>query len=351
MNVLSANIHTVGSASQRAIVSPFKGSNGSNKYFKDIVFAAFRTQLGNLDIAADRYMNEPTSTVYHNFAKENNFTPESITLPSGTQAHWFGPSSNKKLIVYFHGGGYVMPCGPGHQLWLNDLRKSMGSEVSAVLLAYDLAPEHTYPAQLKQAVELIQHLVVTEGRSPADIVLGGDSAGGNLVLAVLSHLAHTHPEVPPLTLPGKFSGALLISPWASLTQTHTPAFVENAERDMFDSRTLNRWSAAFLGTTSPFAGDFYSEPILAAPEWWAPTSDFVREVLIWAGDNEVLKDGIIAFSKKFTKGFESTGGMANTVVTPKACHEEMIVERILGYKGDSGTGSQQVVQAWVKAKL
>jgi acetyl esterase/lipase len=223
--------------------------------------------------------------------------------------------------------------------------------VSILLLAYDLAPEHTYPTQLKQAIELLRYLVETNGRDPSDLVIGGDSAGGNLTIGVLSHLAHPHAEIQPLALPAKIHAALLISPWASLTQTHTPAFVTNAERDMFDARALKRWSAAFLGSTSPFAGDFYSEPILAAPDWWTPVADVVGDVLIWGGDNEILIDGILAFSEKFTKGFGAKGGSVHTVVTPKAGHVEMIAERILGYKGDTGTGSHQVVQAWVKSQL
>lgn len=316
------------------------------------MFAMFRTQLGNLDLAQDRYMNGPSSTPnYLQYAEQHNFTPESVTLPSGVQAHWLGSKNAKKVLVYLHGGGYVMPCGPGHILWLDDLQKSLGPECSALLLAYDLSPEAKYPTQLKQAVELIRYLVETEGRSPSDLIIGGDSAGGNLTLSLLSHIAHPHPEVQPLSLPSKLHGVLLISPWCSLTNTHTPAFEANAERDMFDRRTLDRWAAAFLGSDSPFAGDFYSEPILASSEWWEPVADFAEEVLIWAGDNEILKDGIEAFAKKFTKGFGSRGGRVSTVVTPKACHEEMIVERILGYKGDSGTGSQQIVEQWVKSKL
>ena len=78
---------------------------------------------------------------------------------------------------------------------------------------------------------------------------------------------------------------------------------------MFDARTLSRWASAFLGSDSPFAGDFYNEPVLAAPEWWEPVADVVEEVLIWAGDNEILKDGIEAFAKKFTQGFGSKGGL------------------------------------------
>lgn len=96
-------VRVVVAASSRAVVSPFKGSNGSNTYFKDIMFAMFRTQLGNLDLAADRYMNEATSPMYLKYAHDNKFAPDSITLPSGTQAHWFGSSGAKKVLVYFHG--------------------------------------------------------------------------------------------------------------------------------------------------------------------------------------------------------------------------------------------------------
>ncbi len=244
-----------------------------------------------------------------------------------------------------------MPCTPGHVAWLDDLRKSLGPEVSAVLLAYDLAPERTYPTQLRQAVELFRHLTETEGRSPADIILGGDSAGGNLTLALLSHIAHPHPEIAELKLNEKIHAAMLISPWVSLTQHHTAAHVRNAERDMFDSRTLARWAAAFLNSTSPFAGDAYSEPMLASTEWWEGVADVVGEVLIWGGGNEILIDSIEAFAKKFSNGFRRKGGHVNLIVTKGAMHDEMIIERVLGYKGDSGTGSQEAVQQWMKAKL
>ncbi|CAA9959902.1 hypothetical protein P3342_005280 [Pyrenophora teres f. teres] len=352
LGIASALLKSVGSALQRSLTSPFKGSNGSNTYYKDILLAAFRTNLGNLNIAQDRYMGGGSSTpIYIKHVENHKCAPESITLPSGTQAHWLGSPRAKKVLVYFHGGGYVMPCTAGLVVWLDDLQKSLGPDVSALLLMYDLAPEAKYPTQLKQAVELMRYLVEAEGRNPSDLILGGDSAGGNLVLGLLSHIAHPHPEIAPLSLPSKIHAALLISPWCSLTQTNTPAFITNAERDMFDARCLSRWATAFLGSSDPFAGDFYNEPVLAAPEWWEPVADIVGEVLIWAGDNEVLKDGIQAFSKKFTKGFGTKGGLVNTVITPKACHEEMVVERILGYKGDSGTGSHQVVESWIKAKL
>ena len=63
---------------------------------------------------------------------------------------------------------------------------------------------------------------------------------------------------------------------------------------MFDSRPLSRWATAYLNSTSPFAGDAYSEPVLASSEWWEPVADVVEEVLIWGGGNEILIDGIEA---------------------------------------------------------
>lgn len=244
-----------------------------------------------------------------------------------------------------------MPCTSGHILWLDSLQKSLGPNISALLLAYDLAPEAAYPTQLRQAAELLRYLTETEGRLPSDLILGGDSAGGNLTLGLLSHIAHPHPETAELKMNGKIHAAMLISPWVSLTQNHTHAHIRNAERDMFDARTLSRWSAAFLNSTSPFAGDPYSEPVLASPEWWEPVADVVGEVLIWGGGNEILIDGIEAFAKKFSVGFRRRGGSVSLVVTKGAMHEEMIIERVLGYKGDSGTGSQKVVESWMRAKL
>jgi acetyl esterase/lipase len=220
-----------------------------------------------------------------------------------------------------------------------------------LLLAYNLAPEAAYPSQLRQTVELFQYLTETLGRNPADIIIGGDSAGANLTLALLSHLAHPHPEIPELKLNGKIHAALLISPWVSLTQHDTAAHKRNAERDVFDSRALSRWAAAFLNSTSPFAGDAYTEPIVASPEWWEPVADVVEEVLIWGGGNEILIDSIEAFAKKFSVGFRRRGGHVTVVVTKGAMHDEMIFERALGYNGDSGTGSKIVVENWVKSKL
>lgn len=84
-------------------MSPFKGDNGAPSWYKDVMFAMMRTQLGNLDLAQDRYLNSQTTPTYLKFAKEAGFTPDSVTLPSGIQAHWIGDKNAQKVLLYCHG--------------------------------------------------------------------------------------------------------------------------------------------------------------------------------------------------------------------------------------------------------
>ncbi|KAL5386829.1 hypothetical protein DPSP01_003848 [Paraphaeosphaeria sporulosa] len=353
VGIASTTLKAMTAASARLWTSPFKGQHGAHNYFKDVVFQLMRTQLGNINIDQETYTRVPTTEAYLSFCKDHGIPPASVTLPSGTQAHWLGNKDAKRVLLWLHGGGYVLAGSAGHFSYLVDMKDTLnaqGSDTAVLVLAYGLAPENAYPTQLTQAVEVLRYLVKTTGRIPSDISIGGDSAGGNLCLGLISHIAHPHPEIPALPLPTKLHAALLLSPWCSFN-THTRAYQTNAEKDCFDGRALERWSSAFLGSDSPFAGDFYNEPVTAPASWWEATASVVGEVLVWAGGNEILLDGIEEWARRFTKGYGKQGGRVNVVVTPKAAHMEPILELLLGYKGDSGTGSAKVVKDWARAKL
>lgn len=66
-----------------------------------------RTQLGNLNLAQERYLSPLTTPAYIKFAEKSGFTPETITLPSDTQAHWIGNKNAKKVILYYHGTSMI----------------------------------------------------------------------------------------------------------------------------------------------------------------------------------------------------------------------------------------------------
>lgn len=362
----------------RTITSPFKGEKGHASYFKDVAFAGFRTGLAGMTLAQTRLTNKSTTEAYYEYAKLNKFAAESIDLPNGVQAHWLGDKNAATTLVYFHGidvlrifnkktitneshkgGGYVVPASENHCAYVHSLITEMsdaGSAVSALILAYTLAPEAEYPNQLIEAATLIQHLVEKKNRAPSSLMLGGDSAGGNLALSLLSHILHPHsnPAVPRVTLSEPFRAALLISPWVSFATDH-PSYTRNAQSDTFDAVALDRWATAFLGSNKRegiMMGDSYSEPLLAESSWWSGASKVVNDVLIWAGGAELFVDGIKLFADKFEKGWVSGGGdrkSVKLVITPRNAHEEMIVDIILGYKkkGDAALA----VEDWAKSKL
>lgn len=251
-----------------------------------------------------------------------------------------------------------MSATPAHMVYLSDLISTFnksGSSISCCFLAYTLAPQAVYPNQLSQAASLINYLLKRESRSPADLVLAGDSAGGNLLAGLISHLLHPHPSVPAIELNGTpFRAVMFLSPWVSFDGSHA-SYTRNAQSDMFDYAPLATWASAFLGPNQRQGirlGDSYSEPLIAETTWWNGAHKVVGEVLIWGGGGEILIDGIKAFAEKFAEGWAGGGGAlgkVKTVVEPRMCHEEMIVDVILGYKV-KGKGATDV-EDFVRSKL
>jgi hypothetical protein len=91
------------SALTRLCTSPFKGSKGAPTYFKDVAFAAVRTQLRSMSISQSRYLAKSSTASYYESAKALNFEPDSIDLANGVQAHWLGDKNAEITLVYFHG--------------------------------------------------------------------------------------------------------------------------------------------------------------------------------------------------------------------------------------------------------
>jgi acetyl esterase/lipase len=139
----------------------------------------------------------------------------------------------------------------------------------------------------------LQYLL--KSRSPSTILIGGDSAGGNLTAALLGHLTHPHPasSIPRITLSEPLLGVVLISPWMGFDISRA-SYQENQYLDMIPAAAAQRWSNAFMGNAKP---DRYNQPILAPSSWWNDIP--VKDVLITGGDEEVLIDEIREFVVKF----------------------------------------------------
>lgn len=95
------------------------------------------------------------------------------------------PPRAGKLVLYFHGGGFVAGSPRTHAALLARLARL--ARVEVVAPSYRLAPEHPFPAAPDDA-RAAWDALIARGYNAADIVIGGDSAGGNLALGLLAGL-------------------------------------------------------------------------------------------------------------------------------------------------------------------
>ncbi len=174
----------------------------------------------------------------------------------------------KYVILHCHGGGY----STGSSLYARTLTGKLASSTSMDVLCFDyrLAPEHPYPAALEDGMKAWNYLMLL-GYGARDVIVTGDSAGGNLALALVHRLKQEGRLLP--------RGLVLLSPWTDLTSSGE-SFAAKAKLDpVLDKDYIDRMIAAYAEgqdvtnpLISPLFGDFHGFP---------PT-------YIQAGENEIL---------------------------------------------------------------
>lgn len=134
------------------------------------------------------------------------------------------------------------------------------------------------------------------------MVIGGDSAGGNMSLGLISEIMHPLAGLaPPLSLETPLAGVLLISPWVSFSNEFR-SFHVNTPTDICTPALLDQMVDAFV---LPKDRNNWSEPYLADQSWWTgfPAKDVLN---IW-GELEMLQDPVKEVGCKLSKaGVEIT---------------------------------------------
>lgn len=179
----------------------------------------------------------------------------------GVPGEWVSAGRNSvsgRVLLYFHGGGYFFGSPRSHRALTWRLSKECRAKVLA--LDYRQPPDWKYPAPLEDAVAAYKGLL-ERGYRPENILLGGDSAGGNLALVTLLRLRDKGIPLP--------AAAILISPWADLscsgasieTNAATEQFIPvNALK--FVARTYSRQSDSRDALISPIYADLSGLPPL-----------------------------------------------------------------------------------------
>lgn len=200
----------------------------------------------------------------------------------------------------------------GHLIYWHSVQKELatsGKSLSFLYVAYSLAPQVSYPGQLCECVEALEYLLDGCGRKPSEILLAGDSAGANMVLAILSHLSHPAPDATPIQLDQPVKAAILCSPWVSFS-IDWPSIKKNAHKDILWAPYELIWASNYMGGRDL---DNYSEPIRTDTKWWEKVR--VEQLLCVAGADEAFVDQIDAFMKVYmVRGFFPLYTILNTEV-------------------------------------
>jgi len=153
-------------------------------------------------------------------------------------------------FLYWHGGGYVS-CSPRtHRDLLSSVAHVAGARVIAP--CYPMAPSAPYPAALDTAVACYRALLAS-GVPAERLIVGGDSAGGGLALAMLLKLREAGDPLPRATV--------LLSPWVDLEATGT-SVLANAPYDYLTPQMLeagSRWYAGNESLRNPLISPIHAE--------------------------------------------------------------------------------------------
>lgn len=156
-------------------------------------------------------------------------------------------------LVFFHGGGWVVGDLDSHDIVCRQIAEASGRVVVAV--DYRLAPEHKFPAAYEDAVAAtawVSANAMQLGIDAGRIVVGGDSAGGNLAAVVA--LEARGGDV-------KLAGQMLIYPVTELAMTH-PSHSE-ADTSVLLTHSLMRWFRDhYVGSEQDYA-DWRGSPLRA----------------------------------------------------------------------------------------
>jgi acetyl esterase/lipase len=161
---------------------------------------------------------------------------------NGVAAEWsLAPGSDpSNVLLFFHGGGYCSGSIVSHRAMVTEAGRAARARTLAV--GYRLAPEHPFPAAIEDARSAYRFLL-DQGIAASKIVIGGDSAGGGLTLALMTALRDAGQPLPAC--------AWLVSPWVDLQMTGA-SLAEKANLDPLISKSyLEELAAAYLAGADP----------------------------------------------------------------------------------------------------
>jgi acetyl esterase/lipase len=197
----------------------------------------------------------------------------------GVRAEWFVPidGHGDAVVLFMHGGSFMYGSNATHGELIARLALAAGARVLAI--EYRLVPEAPFPAAIDDAVAAYRWLR-EQGVPVEELVLAGDSAGGNLAITVPLALRERGEPLP--------AGAIPICPWVD--PPRTGGSLDDHERyDWGCASDFVGWCAAYAGSADP------KQPLIAPIH--ADLAGLPPLCVLW-GEREMLRDQVRDFVAK-----------------------------------------------------
>lgn len=223
-------------------------------------------------------------------------------------SHIFGDLSDtsKPVALWLHGGAFVLPASNMHLSTCAQYCKSLG--IAGVMPDYRLVPEHPFPAGLNDCEETY-HGLLELGFAPENIVLLGDSAGGNLVFGLMRRIRKRKIPLPAC--------AIAISPLAELGRAYSPPslYMRRLRDPLLPLAALPKLAEAYCGDVDgshPELSPLYMNCVGLPP------------LFILASSNEILMDDAVHLAERCIEA----GVETECHVWPRLPHAFPLFERI-----------------------
>lgn len=212
----------------------------------------------------------------------------------------------RHAVLYCHGGGYT--CGQLGYARILASKLALCTGFDVLSFEYRLAPEHPYPAAVQDALAMWDYMMYM-GYGARDVIVAGDSAGGNLALELCLKLKAQGRAQP--------RGLVLFSPWTDMTASGKSYRICRDLDPMLTLAYVKAVRAAYAGEEAHWEDPGLS-PLFADLRGLPPT-------LIQVGTNEILRSD----SERLAEAIQKAGGYALLEVYEECWHvfQQMPIHR------------------------
>ena len=229
---------------------------------------------------------------------------------------------HKHAILYCHGGGYT--CGSIKYASVLGSKLAFHTAMTTFSFEYGLAPENPYPKALEDALEAWDY-VMKLGYGARDVLVAGDSAGGNLALELCLTLREQGRMLP--------KALILMSPWTDMT-TESETYETCKKIDpMITKDYVQAVRGAYVGENVDYSDPRFS-PLFADFTDFPPT-------YIQVGTNEVL----LGDSKHLAERLKEANIPVKLDVYKRGWHvfQQMPVRKAITAMNDVGQFTQKLL--------